>query len=94
MASCCDTQGLPEEDGLVEMRERNRVLLQENARLLEAVDRLKRAAAAAPPPVCVASGCRSGLTYHVTGLGMPWVFWDARVHVKCWLQPQDGHGRL
>ena len=46
-------QGLPEEDGLVEMRERNRVLLQENARLLEAVDRLKRAAAAAPPPVCV-----------------------------------------
>ncbi len=43
-------QGLPQEDGLVEMRERNRVLLQENARLLEAVDRLKRGAAAAQPP--------------------------------------------
>ena len=42
-------QGLPQEDGLVEMRERNRVLLQENARLLEAVDRLKRGAAAAQP---------------------------------------------
>ena len=42
-------QGLPQEDGLVEMRERNRVLLQENARLLETVDRLRRGAAAAQP---------------------------------------------
>ena len=40
----------------MEMRERNRVLLQENARLLEAVGRLKSAAgAAAQLPVCVAS---------------------------------------
>jgi len=52
-------QGLPQEDGLVEMRERNRVLLQENARLLEAVDRLKRGTAAAQPPPVRALALRS-----------------------------------
>ena len=56
-------QGLPQEDGLVEMRERNRVLLQENARLLETVDRLRRAAATAQPQVR-ATG-RQGLDFRV-----------------------------
>ena len=50
----------------MEMRERNRVLLQENARLLEAVDRLKRGAAAAQPsPVRARRSGQAGPAHRV-----------------------------